>query len=78
MRAGVLILLTGLLTACSATQTATDEDASLPEFRDCDDCPLMVELPAGEYLMGTAVEDRLIDPRTGKPAKNDSPQHQIP
>jgi formylglycine-generating enzyme required for sulfatase activity len=37
----------------------------------------MISLPAGSYMMGTAVEDRLIDPRTGKPATNDSPQHQI-
>jgi formylglycine-generating enzyme required for sulfatase activity len=46
-------------------------------FRDCDVCPLMVEIPAGEFLMGTAPADRLIDPRTGKPAVNDSPQHRV-
>ena len=27
--------------------------------------------------MGTAEEDRLIDPRTGKPAKNDGPRHTV-
>ena len=25
----------------------------LPEIRDCPECPVMVELPAGEYLMGS-------------------------
>jgi formylglycine-generating enzyme required for sulfatase activity len=47
------------------------------EFRDCETCPVMVEVPAGDFLMGTAVEDRLIDPRTGKPARNDGPQHAV-
>ena len=47
------------------------------EIRDCDFCPAMVTIPAGNFLMGTAVEDRLIDPRTGKPATNDSPQHEV-
>jgi formylglycine-generating enzyme required for sulfatase activity len=47
------------------------------EFRDCESCPVMVTIPAGEFLMGTAVVDRLIDPRTGKPATNDSPQHKV-
>lgn len=47
------------------------------EFRDCDACPVMVTLPAGRFLMGTAVEDRLTDPRTGKPATSDGPQHEV-
>jgi formylglycine-generating enzyme required for sulfatase activity len=38
------------------------------EFQECPDCPIMVKLPAGRFLMGTAVADRLTDPRTGKPA----------
>jgi formylglycine-generating enzyme required for sulfatase activity len=46
-------------------------------FRDCDTCPLMVTIPAGSFLMGTAVEDRLTDPRTGKPATSDGPQHTV-
>ena len=37
----------------------------------------MITLPAGSFLMGTAEEDRLIDPRTGKPATNDGPQHKV-
>ena len=45
--------------------------------RDCAVCPEMVTLPAGSYLMGTAEGDRLIDPRTGKPATNDGPQHRV-
>jgi len=37
----------------------------------------MIEIPAGSFWMGTAAADRLIDPRTGKPAKNDGPQHKV-
>ncbi len=58
-----------LLTACTSDPTG--------EFRDCENCPAMVELPGGPFLMGTAEADRLIDPRTGKPAKNDGPQHEV-
>ena len=46
-------------------------------FSDCADCPDMVQLPAGSFLMGTAEDQRLIDPRTGKPATNDGPQHRV-
>jgi formylglycine-generating enzyme required for sulfatase activity len=67
------------LSAC--TQNTQDEpatDSQLPvEIQDCTVCPVMVELPAGSFLMGTAEADRLIDPRTGKPAKNDMPQHPV-
>ncbi len=58
-----------LLAACAPETTG--------EFRDCERCPAMVELPGGLFLMGTAEADRLIDPRTGKPAKNDHPQHEV-
>jgi len=37
----------------------------------------MVEIPGGTFPMGTAAADRLIDPRTGKPAKNDAPRHEV-
>jgi formylglycine-generating enzyme required for sulfatase activity len=71
-----LLLLTLIMAASSCSVSGTD--ASLPyEFQDCDECPAMVMLPAGSFLMGTAEADRLIDPRTGKPATNDSPQHQV-
>ncbi len=52
---------------------------SLPSdiARDCPQCPELVMIPAGEFLMGTAAENRLIDPRTGKPATNDGPQHKV-
>jgi formylglycine-generating enzyme required for sulfatase activity len=51
--------------------------ASADEFQDCANCPIMVNLRAGSFLMGTAVEERLTDPRTGKPATSDGPQHQV-
>ena len=71
-----------LLAACAnlsseqAAEESSDQRAG-QEFQDCSECPVMVSLPAGSFLMGTAVEDRLIDPRTGRPATNDSPQHEV-
>lgn len=64
------------LAACTP-ESPTPQPPQVVAFRDCDACPLMVDIPAGEFLMGTAPEDRLIDPRTGKPATNDSPQHLV-
>lgn len=37
----------------------------------------MVRLPAGSFLMGTAEDDRRIDPSSGRPNKNEEPQHQV-
>ena len=48
-----------------------------PEFRDCEACPVMVTIPAGNFQMGTAAGEGLIDPRTGKPASNDAPRHEV-
>lgn len=61
------------LLAVTADATRAASDA----YKDCDMCPEMINLPAGSFMMGTAIEDRLIDPRTGKPAKNDGPQHEV-
>ena len=68
--AAALAALTLMLTGCSLQPA--DEIA-----RDCAVCPEMITLPAGSYLMGAAEDDRLIDPRTGKPATNDGPQHRV-
>jgi formylglycine-generating enzyme required for sulfatase activity len=69
-----LILSSLFASGCSYKGT---EAPQATEFQDCAHCPIMVSLPAGQYLMGTAVEDRLTDPRTGKPATNDGPQHLV-
>lgn len=66
-------LLTLALLAASPALAGIDE----PVVKDCDACPVMIMVPAGSFMMGTAVEDRLIDPRTGKPATNDGPQHEV-
>jgi formylglycine-generating enzyme required for sulfatase activity len=68
--------LSGLIMAMMLSAPAA-QGASVSEFQDCEDCPVMITIPAGRYLMGTAISDRLIDPRTGKPATNDSPQHEV-
>ena len=65
--------ISSLLVALLTMAAALADDG----FRDCEACPVMVPLPAGRFLMGSAPEDRLIDPRTGKPATNDGPQHAV-
>lgn len=77
--AGLSLTLATLLGACALTtdSTGSADDPTASTFRDCPECPEMLRLPPGRYLMGTRTEDRLIDPRTGKPATNDGPQHQV-
>ena len=71
-----ILLLAVLMAACTpGGDSPTGVDTGI--FRDCPTCPEMVRIPAGRFLMGTAAADRLIDPRTGKPATNDSPQHEV-
>lgn len=45
------------VSAGTSPETPTDAAAPTPAgtFRDCDLCPLMAEIPAGTYLMGSAV-----------------------
>jgi|GEM_PF-1693024 len=69
----VLSVLSGALAGCLSR---VPEPAALA-YRDCAQCPLIVDIAGANFLMGTAEEDRLIDPRTGKPATNDGPQHNV-
>ncbi len=66
-----------ILTGCAPDTNEGGITDGAQAFRDCDTCPLMVTIPAGRFEMGTAVEDRLTDPRTGKPATSDGPQHEV-
>jgi len=66
-----------VLTGCAPDTNDGGITDGAQAFRDCNTCPLMVTIPAGRFEMGTAVEDRLTDPRTGKPATSDGPQHEV-
>jgi formylglycine-generating enzyme required for sulfatase activity len=59
-----------LVGACSPEPVDTS-------FSDCPGCPAMVSIPAGSFMMGTAVEDRAIDPLSGRPNANEEPQHEV-
>jgi len=61
-----------LLSACTGTRNGAQASHS-----DCAGCPAIIHIDGGTFLMGTAAEDRLTDPRTGKPATNDGPQHEV-
>jgi formylglycine-generating enzyme required for sulfatase activity len=62
------------LGACTSQQAGEN---TAGESRDCDVCPVMIDIPGGEFMMGTAEADRLVDPRTGKPATNDGPVRKV-
>jgi len=63
----LLTVMLPVISSCSMTGS----------IKDCPACPVMILIPAGTFLMGTAIEDRLIDPRTDKPVLNDHPQHSV-
>jgi formylglycine-generating enzyme required for sulfatase activity len=46
------------------------------EFKDCADCPEMVMIPAGSFLMGSVPSARSGD-KAFKPAADEQPQHSV-
>jgi len=50
-KALTITLLATLLAAC-ASQQAADSRRAGTEFQDCADCPVMVVVPAGSFMMG--------------------------
>ena len=56
-----------LLTFFGAPATA-DEAAAVSEFRECEQCPLMVVVPAGEFVMGV---------EGGEVGRPDGPPHAV-
>lgn len=69
----LILILSGLLLVITACSTAPADST----FTDCDNCPTMVTVPAGSFLMGTAENDRRNDPTSGRPNKNEEPQHAV-
>ncbi len=66
------ICLLGLLLGAGCSRQAEEK-----AFRDCPECPEMITIPAGKFMMGTAIEERVPDPVSGKPNANEEPQHEV-
>jgi formylglycine-generating enzyme required for sulfatase activity len=64
---GLLVLLSGLCTTVVLAQTVANV------FKDCPECPEMVEIPGGSFLMGSKP-----DPvGKFKPGQEEQPQHNV-
>jgi formylglycine-generating enzyme required for sulfatase activity len=62
----VAAALCGLLVACVASDRRGDSfEFAGPGNRDCPDCPELVVVPAGEFVMGSAESDELRSPNEG-------------
>lgn len=64
----VLITLMGALTACSPLQSNLPASKVAPgkEFADCELCPVMVVIPAGDFVMGSPANEDLRDADEGQ------------
>lgn len=66
-----LFSLSILLASCATTGPATQDSAAVGSvFRDCVNCPEMVVVPAGRFVMGTAESDPIRD-------KDEGPQREV-
>jgi formylglycine-generating enzyme required for sulfatase activity len=65
-----LICLLALASAAAAKQQRAAGDTPAQNFRDCANCPEMVTVPAGEFMMGSPESER------GR-EKNEGPQHKV-
>ena len=54
----------------AATQSGAAQAVAPMTFRDCDDCPEMVAIPAGSFMMGSP-------PSEAQRGFNEEPQHQV-
>ena len=54
----------------AATQAAAVQAVAPTTFRDCDDCPEMVAIPAGSFMMGSP-------PSEAQRGFDEEPQHQV-
>lgn len=60
------------------TASVIDPTSGLREFRDCPECPTMVELPRGRFLMGAAPGETELTKRLGQPeASSDAERPQV-
>lgn len=70
---GSFVVVAGALLVCLSTQAAET-------FRDCPDCPLMVTVPAGTFVMGSSPSDISNAVSEGANAENiqeETPQHKV-
>jgi len=58
----------------TATSSAADDTRG---FRDCDDCPEMIHIPAGEFLMGSPHSVTQAEKVPAKRAERERPVHRV-
>jgi formylglycine-generating enzyme required for sulfatase activity len=72
MRAAVstLCLVFLLIAAARVASSAASAEGHVPSFRDCSECPEMVPVPGGDFVMGSPVSER------GR-FDSEGPQHRV-
>jgi len=76
MRSAILALATVLLVSgCAQTNDVASETRAGGVFRDCADCPEMIPIPSGSFIMGSPVGEAA---RAGRDVGGtEGPQHEV-
>ncbi len=70
--------MTKIVIATMAALLGLSDAAMAAEaFKDCPDCPKMVVIPAGTFLMGSTLAETAREQVPDKIAKSERPQHQV-
>ena len=65
------------LAAHAAGATASATPAAVKTFKDCQDCPEMVSIKPGSFIMGSSVEERTREGVIPKFFEREGPQHKV-
>jgi formylglycine-generating enzyme required for sulfatase activity len=71
----VFLVTLAALSACSDNPVESEKESAV--FRDCDDCPEMMSIPAGSFMMGSTPEQTTAAGVEEKRAVAEWPQHKV-
>ena len=77
MKHRVFLALSALMVGVCGTAMAADLPKPGSTFKDCADCPEMVVIPPGQFVMGSTADETTREGTPDRDAANEKPQHQV-
>jgi formylglycine-generating enzyme required for sulfatase activity len=75
MRLFIITIASGWMAALAAPTAEAPKPGAT--FRDCADCPEMVVIPPGSFVMGSTAEETTREETPDRDAANEKPQHRV-